>query len=197
MKTKLILAFAVVATALLGMTSVASADSVSLAPGGAITSTSLGRLQFVGGPITPECNVQLRGTLRSGRFAKVDGVLLGQITGATITNCTTFTSAAVLGLPWNLRYAGIEGTLPDGVTGLRLEIENAQFEVTVIGIFRCLSQGDTFGTMTPSSSSGSTYVSGLITSDRTALPTRGSGCPASAFLQGSLGLTPTQTVVRL
>lgn len=195
MKTKLILAIAVAATAFLGMASAATADSVSISPGGPITSNSLGRLQFVGGPITPECRVQLRGTLSTGRFAKVAEMLIGQITGVTITDCTAFTSAQVLNLPWKLRYVRINGTLPNAVTSLQIRISGAAFNVNVIGFFNCLSSGDTTGTMAASGSNP--YTSGLIVSDETRLPTTGSGCPAQAFLRGTLSLTPTQTVVRL
>jgi hypothetical protein len=196
MKTKIVLAVAIMATALLGTAAAATADSASITPGGNITSNSLGRLTFVGSDlVTPECNVQLRGSLTRSRIAKVSGTAIGSITGVTISNCQENVSASVLGLPWTLRYVSIAGTLPNGVTGLTVSIDRAQFAVTVLGIFTCLSSGVATGTMAVTGSNP--YVSGLFRSDETRLPTTGFLCPSQAYLSGTLGVTPTQTVTRL
>lgn len=194
---KLAVGLFVFGLAALGMASVATADSLSVSPGGTITSTSLGRLTIAGGLVSPECAVELRGSLSTGRIAKVAGVLIGAITAVAINNCTAGTSAVVLSLPWRIRYVSIAGTLPSAVVSIR-HLITIFLQVTVSGISTCLSTGAITGTTAVRNIGGSTYTTGLVVSDETPIPTSGGVlCPTTSTLRGTFGLTPTQTIARL
>jgi hypothetical protein len=77
------------------------------------------------------CPVTLRGSLHTRTFAKTSELLIGSITGATITSasCTNGRATILTGtLPWHLRYRSFTGTLPTittvrlGLTGLNLQM---------------------------------------------------------------------------
>jgi hypothetical protein len=195
--SKLLLAMAVSAVALTAFASTAAADSVSIAPGGDITAASDGRLTLDTDLVDIECDVILRGSLSTGRIAKVEGLLLGNVTAVTINNCPALVSASVDGLPWKLRYVRILGTLPNAVTGLVIALLGATFTVNAPIVGSCSYSGNPEATIQAAGSNP--YTAGTISSDQTPLRLSRGGflCPSPGRLIGDFTLSPDQTVWRL
>lgn len=110
-----------------------------------------------------------------------NSVVIGAITNVVIADCGGGLSAAVLRLPWEMRCVSTDGTPPDAVVSLRHLIPVAMIT----------------GTTAVTNVGGATYTTGLVESDRTPMTTSGSGCSASAYISGTFGFAPTQTIVRL
>jgi hypothetical protein len=202
---RVILTLALGAAAVLAAAGTATAASGSISPGGAITSASLGGLTFDSSVVDVICPLTLVGTLASGVIEKREGAHLGSISQVIVNNpaCQNGSVGGILGLPWELTYDSIEGTLPDAVTALRFTINNVQFLVnaTVIGLTAgCLYQGNANARLAASGSNP--YVTGLAASlansinlfrDLNIIPV----CPTTGRLVGTFGLSPQQTVTRL
>lgn len=72
-----------------------------------------------------DCHITLEGSLHSRTVGKVLGSLIGSITRAALGSCETgmFTILTET-LPWNVRYSGFEGRLPE-ITSVIFHIVNA------------------------------------------------------------------------
>lgn len=194
---KLFLLSALALVALAAAATSATAASLQTSPGGAITATSLGKLSFVAGEIRIECNLTMRGNLLTTAISKVAGTKMGEITAINWANCVGGEVEAVLNLPWNVIYTSINGTLPEGVTGVNFEIVNTQFELSTFGgFFACLYAGNNRAEQAVTRISGATYRSGLVRSLENALSLReGFGCPSSGRMRGTFSQT-AQTITR-
>lgn len=198
---KALLAVAMAFTALVALSGSAAAQSGSINPGGNITSASLGKLTFDGGIAQIQCNVEMRGALRTGVIPKLAGTNIGQVTGVTISNCTGGSVIRVdLDLPWQLTYSSISGTLPNAVTGLLFYVNNASFllSISLLGTNNCLYRGRIGASIAAIGSNP--YTSGLISvlsGDQNMSVTTLNGICPNGTLRGSFNLTPRQTITRL
>lgn len=86
-------------------------------------------LRFGGAFGEATCRLTLEGSMHSRTMQKVNGSLVGYITSAILGSCATG-AATILQetLPWHMRYAGFQGTLPNitsfiiQTTGLSIRI---------------------------------------------------------------------------
>lgn len=181
----------------------ASAQSLSLDPGGAITATSVGRLTSMFGSSVDlvNCDVQLRGSLVSTPVPKASGERIGAITGTSILNCALGVSLTPLSLPWDVEYNSISGTLPDSIISIGIGIARTQFQINNVPMTgTCLYEGPFTGAV-PLSGSNPYTTSGTIANARFDLA-KVSGspiglCANTGYVAGSLDLRPTQTITRL
>ncbi len=194
---KFFLLSALALVALAAVATTATAASLQSSPGGAITATSLGKLSFVAGSITIECNLTMRGNLLTTAIAKTAGTKMGEINEIRWANCTGGEVETVLNLPWNIVYRSINGTLPEGVTAINFEIVNTQFELSTFGgFFACLYNGNAQAEQAVTRISGARYRSGLARSLENALRLReGFGCPSEGRMRGTFSMT-AQTITR-
>jgi hypothetical protein len=205
-RVRLLLVAAISLVALSASAGMATAASFSISPGGNITSVSLGRLTFeaLGGIANVECNVTLRGSIHSGLLPKVEGTLIGFITGVTVAHPCGGGEARPLEstLPWHMVYRGITGTLPENVTGVNILIVNTQFLIEAIGA-SCLYKGNAEGRINVTRTGAGRYSSGLVSSNRNAIPffeealNGGFACPGSGRQVGTFSMSPLQTFIRL
>jgi hypothetical protein len=84
------------------------------------------------------CRVTLEGSFHSRTFSKVVGALLGYITAAEMTNCTSETARVLKEtLPWHILYVSFTGTLPN-ISSIRIDLRNLSFLVRAFGFASCL-----------------------------------------------------------
>jgi hypothetical protein len=129
------------AAGLLGaLVSTASAGRLSLSS--QTFRATFARTDFIGGFSTVECAVTLEGSMHGRTFAKTGGRLLGYVTRASLSSCTSG-SATILteSLPWHLSYGGFFEPLPNigayqaNMAGMRVQIREPAFGIT------CLASG--------------------------------------------------------
>lgn len=93
-----------------------------------------------GGTTIASCTVILEGSFHYAHISKASEALIGSITRASLTLCSTG-SATVLteSLPWHVCYRGFTGLLPS-ITGLKLGVVGMRFRIreNIFGI-ECLS----------------------------------------------------------
>ncbi|HEX4806893.1 MAG TPA: hypothetical protein VFU94_13425 [Conexibacter sp.] len=194
---KLFLLSALALVALAAAATSATAASLQASPGGAITATSLGKLTFSAGSLSIECNLTMTGNLLRTAISKTAGTKMGEINTVSWANCTGGEVETVLNLPWTLAYSSINGTLPEGVTGINFEIVNSSFELSAFGgFFGCLYRGNSNAEQAVTRISGATYRSGLVRSLQNALRlVSGIGCPSEGRMIGTFTQT-AQTITR-
>jgi hypothetical protein len=84
------------------------------------------------------CNLTLEGSFHSRTTSKVIGALLGYITAAEMTNCTSETARVLREtLPWHILYVSFTGALPN-ITSIRIDIRDAAFLVRAFNFISCL-----------------------------------------------------------
>jgi hypothetical protein len=183
----------------LAMTSpVALAATASISPAGSITMTSSGRMSFAGSSIVrPECVFTATGSLNAGPITKTVGNSFGTLTNVQLTNCTGVDSVTALGLPWQIRYLGFEGVLPNGVTAFRLGIDATQLQFYGLPLARdCLYGG--LAPLRMSVFGANPYTNGVLngTGSTSPLGRRAGGalCPGSLWLNGTLTTLISQTI---
>ena len=90
------------------------------------------------------CGVTLLGRFHSRTITKTAGLLIGNVTSATIGVCTGDTGATVLQatLPWHVTYRNFAGRLP-AITGVGLNLINASFQVRTEDGSNCLARTTT------------------------------------------------------
>jgi hypothetical protein len=206
-KTKLLIVAVLALAAISFAATSASAASLQMRPGGAITATSLGKMTFESNifGLGPECRVEMIGTLLTTVVTKVEGAKLGEITRVVVTECTGGTATATLvttAAPATIQYASITGTLPEGVTAALIRIAGIGFLIEVPAVnSRCLYIA-TIGASTPTTRIGAgTYTTGLFTvlsGDQrytriTSL--NANACPTAPTLFGTFRF-PVQTITR-
>jgi hypothetical protein len=126
---KLVLA-TVGATVLLGSLVSASASARSFSVDNQSIRAAFSNVRFVEPRgVAVDCHVTLEGSLHSRTIAKTLGTLIGYITRATLGPCETGASTILTEtLPWNIRYSGFEGILPE-IRSVILHVVNASFKV--------------------------------------------------------------------
>jgi hypothetical protein len=194
MTKKMVLSAALALVALLATSAMASAFTATVSPSGSITSASSGKVRFVGGSTTIECNLTLRGSLNSS-VTLTAGQSLGRISAVEIANCSGGNSVTVLNLPWTLEYTESEGELPNEVTGVDFKVKNSSFNLGIFGGFiNCLYQGDEPSILSVTGTNP--YTSGTISTDGThRIPLHsGGGCPSTGTMTGTFGLSPSQEI---
>lgn len=170
--------------------SVGSANSgIGLEPSGRTVTLTSEALVFSSSFARVTCPVTLTGSLEKG-FQKVETILIGPITGATLAerSCTGGTARiARETLPWEVEYFSFAGTLPN-ITSLNLGIEEISALVEALGV-GCLFRG------TPRARTGrGTEVTELRLDETVRIPvvTRLSAfCPSEGTLSGTFRVSPT------
>ena len=95
--------------------------------------------EFIGGFGTVHCSLTVEGTLHTKTSTKTAGALMGFVTRASLGPCATG-SATILqaSLPWHVRYASFEGTLPritsisTNAVGVAWQIREPTFGITCL-----------------------------------------------------------------
>lgn len=87
------------------------------------------RVNFSGGLGTIECQLTVEGSFHTRTLAKVEGLLFGYITAATVGTCARG-SATVLRetMPWHQVFGSFAGTLPN-ITRITAHIRGARFRL--------------------------------------------------------------------
>jgi hypothetical protein len=156
--------------------------------------TTFASLEFVGANFfTIRCPVTLEGRYHSRTISKVNEALIGYVTSAFVRNeSCTGGHATILGesLPWHVRYASFEGTLP-GIRTITQRIIGARFQVEFFGS-HCVS---TTTAASPGIATITREPSGVVTSVAASgtvptTPGEGGSCPTST---GTLRGTGTPT----
>jgi hypothetical protein len=185
----------------------ATAASLSIAPGGAITATSVGKITMETNIFGtgPECRFVLIGSLNRGPTAKVSGATLGSISSGNVTECSGGTGRLRFSSPttWSLTYNGITGTLPEAVAALLVHIDGFQLLIEVPGGFNCEWRATLGTSLALVRIAGAEYRTAnleLLEEDqRITSVTRLAGsffnCPTGPTFFGSFTLT-TQTITR-
>jgi hypothetical protein len=206
-RSKMLLTALLALVALTAVASSATAASISIRPGGAITATSNGKMTFESNVfgLGPECRVELIGSLNTGPINKVAGASLGSISSARVTECTGGAASALFRSPttWGLTYNSIAGTLPEAVTSALLFVNSAQFLVEIPGGANCLYVGRVGSSLALTRIRAAEYSTGnlevLETGQVYSTITRLAGgffnCPTAPTLFGSFRVT-AQTVTR-
>jgi hypothetical protein len=205
-KTKLLIVAVLALAAISFAATSASAASLQIRPGGAITATSLGRITFESNifGLGPECRVEMIGRLLTTVVTKVEGAKLGEITSIVVTECTggTATTLVTTTAPATIQYASITGTLPEGVTAALIRIANVRFLIEVATVNTKCLYAATIGASTPTTRIGAgTYTTGLFTllsgdqryTSITSL--NANACPTAPTLFGTVRF-PVQTITR-
>ncbi len=109
--------------------STASANRLSTSHTG-LWRTVFRPLKFVTGGVTAlTCEVTAEGSFHSATFVKVERLLIGHITRASLGPCSTG-SATILTetLPWHVQYLGFIGRLP-AISGVRFIVIGLSFRM--------------------------------------------------------------------
>jgi hypothetical protein len=139
MRVRSTLLLAVLAVALAGLSTPASARTLSVNDDD--FSMQWPSLEFLAAVGTVRCSVLLSGSFHRRVISKTAGLLVGAITGATVSRCEGGEARALTGtLPWHLRYVAFGGTLPV-IRSLTLSLVGASFAVTIAGA-TCLARTD-------------------------------------------------------
>jgi hypothetical protein len=87
------------------------------------------------------CHLTLEGSLHSVTIDKTPGTLIGNITRAVLGPCNGTQTATVLSetLPWNVRYSGFQGRLPE-ITSLITHVIGAAFRARLSNGITCLAR---------------------------------------------------------
>jgi hypothetical protein len=95
--------------------------------------TNLSWIASSGATIT--CKVTLGGSFLANTIAKRTGLIIAEITSASLAECTP-EGATILAesLPWQVYYRGFTGTLPNNIQGIILNIARWSFRVRILGI---------------------------------------------------------------
>jgi len=138
-----VLIMAISATAVMGLM-VGTASANRLASSGELLTATWTEMVFTdsfGG--TARCAVTLSGSLHSRTITKTLGALIGHINRASVGPCGTG-SATILqaSLPWNLRYLGFTGTLPN-IGSIVANVIGASFRVITTTGVPCLFTSST------------------------------------------------------
>jgi len=97
-------------------------------------------LRFIAAGNTVTCSVTLEGSFHSATIRKIERLLVGHITRASVAGCSGG-SATVLreSLPWHVQYAGFTGRLP-AIATVKLLLVGAAFQVQPSGNLACLAR---------------------------------------------------------
>ena len=181
---------------------------------GETTATAQGRISFIGGGSTLECNITLVRTL-SRSIPKTAGILLGAIIDIRIalreagcrSSAGTLTAFTILGLGtgelWRLFYESFDGTLPN-ITAINKIIKNWLWSdtitVPIFGSITCLyeeEEGRRGGQAKESLTREGRLEKFRIGANRSSR-VRGSGlCPERGELSGELTFTREAPSIRL
>ncbi|ADB53285.1 conserved hypothetical protein [Conexibacter woesei DSM 14684] len=133
--------------AVAGFTGVASALTLSISPGGAITGTSTNS-NFRASGINITCTVNLIGTLVTS-VDNTAGRSLGSITSGTATPCTGGSALVLANPAWNVSLTNAVPLPLSGVTSTGLTISGVGFLVDIPATaLRCLYGGTIRATLT-------------------------------------------------
>jgi len=90
---------------------------------------------------TANCRVTLEGSLHSATVDKTPGTLIGSITRGIVGQCVGTTGGTILQetLPWNVRYSGFEGPLPE-IRSLIIHVIGAAFRARLSNGITCLAR---------------------------------------------------------
>jgi hypothetical protein len=194
----------VVGAVLLACAATADAVTLTVEPGGAITSVSLGKVSFEspeGGGLNIRCNLRMTGTLTAAPIAAVAGTQFGSITSAATEACEGNGEARVLegSLPWALIYN--RHAIEVNLDGLLFTIREAAVLVRdmIAGfIAGCLYKGNANALLAWTAENP--HRSGLITSlaNNIAFFLKLAGsefeCVNNARVIGTFSLTPQQRI---
>jgi hypothetical protein len=225
-RLKLLLTAAIALTALAATVSSAQAtNSISITPGGNISSTNLGKLTFEssGGFFNVACEITLRGTLSSGGLiVQIELLLMGAITEVSINNTREeagnprgcqggIVIPPVLNLPWRIVFrtlksaTGTTGQLLGRTTRAKIiQIRETQFKLETANT-PCLFQGNAEGIVeTPEQAGGeahhTSFTTGLARANEELAIAKHEGsifCPSSGRFRGNLTFAPKQTITKL
>lgn len=94
------------------------------------------------GGASTNCHVTLEGSLHSSTIAKVLGTLIGSVTRATLGRCEVGTATILTeALPWNIRYSGFQGRLPE-ITSLIVHVPGFAVRSRLSNGITCLSTSE-------------------------------------------------------
>jgi len=87
-------------------------------------------MEYRGGSLAIRCALTLEGTFHSLTITKTRGALIGYVTGASVSACSSG-GATVLtaGLPWHVQYETFTGTLPT-ISSVRFRIIGFEFRIS-------------------------------------------------------------------
>jgi hypothetical protein len=88
------------------------------------------------------CRLTLEGSLHSSTIDKTPGTLIGSITRTTLGQCATGTETILTEtLPWNVRYSGFQGRLPE-ITSVIVHIVGAAIRLRLSNGIICLLRSE-------------------------------------------------------
>jgi len=153
-----------------------TASAITISPGGAITATSLGAVDFASDILTLSCDITLTGSLATSGSA---GSRIGAITSGSMGNCGDgWTVTLLFGSEWPLRLVSTAGS---PITSALLNIERIGIGLNFLGSPWCLYGG----------TAGARYTEGgliaLLANSLTG------DCGTASFSAGTqFGLSPAQ-----
>lgn len=177
----------------------ASAYDMSVSPAGSFTATAA-TLTFSdgGGVINVACPVTLSGSLSAGSITMAAGNSVGSISGVSVGSCTGGSATALVGTSYDMRINTILGTLPNAATGLLFDVLGFSFEYTVRILtiqIRCLYSG-TIGVLFGLSGTNPYTLSnsGVFLGNSVPKAAGHSACPSSGRFNGTMFISPGQTI---
>lgn len=140
------LAVAVVVASATMAASAGSAAAFSIAlSGGPFTLTSNSvTFSDSGGLVRVSCAGTLEGTLDTGPIPLARGSAVGAVDGGAFDRCSGGGGAPLVVQPWDVEVESVQGTLPNGATGILLRLVDFQvlLTVTILGMpVSCLYAG--------------------------------------------------------
>jgi hypothetical protein len=100
-------------------------------------------LVFTGGLTTVRCPVTISGALVESQITVATGATIARDSRMALGTCEGGGTVTVLALPWTVTYVGVEGTLPEGVRKLNLQIHEFSVNFSSFGgAANCLYAGN-------------------------------------------------------
>ncbi len=197
-KMKSLLAAAIVVAVFGAAASNAQAYDLTFSPGGAVSANGTLSWSDTGGLLNMSCPYTLSGTVPTAAVADAPGASLAAIRRVTVGGCAGGVSwTALNGSTWRITFEGYVGTAPGALTGIRVKIRgwNGGFSGSIFGVPQnCLWQGDLAGVIALSGSNP--YAVGAFTSDGDLIPFSSGDavCPSDGRWNGSLAISPAQSL---
>lgn len=174
-RSKLIIAGVSATLVMASAISSASANRLSISHGG-LWEAVWRPLRFrTSGAVGVECPVTIEGSFHSATIRKIERLLIGSVTRASIGPCE-IGAATVLSeaLPWHVQYLGFLGMLPQ-IAGVRLILVGVSFRVREVLGRVCLlrsTEAEPVGTIAELEAGTARTVLGLRAEESSRIPCR-------------------------
>jgi hypothetical protein len=130
---------------------------------------------FLEGIQTTTCRVTLEGSLHERTIPKTANILIGNITRVITGQCNPAVTVLTETLPWNIRYVGFSGRLPN-ITLILIQMRPFFNVAGPLGT-RCLSEEDIIGRFIRNTATGQITGASLPLTEVRVRSGGGFGCP--------------------